>query len=215
MRPFSTLFLLTSVDGKISSGWSDELDVDSDWSRIQGVREGIYQYYALEQETDLFSLNSGRTWAKIGFNTRLDEPDKTPVTFVVIDSKPHLSLDGVRYAAKKSHDNVSIVLFREKIEFLQLMERLKSEYGADYLTIQTGGTLNAELLRLGLVDRLHIVMAPLLVGGQETPSMVGGQSLMRLDELHRLKVLRLRSVRMLTNSYLDLEYDVLPDTQVV
>ena len=58
IRPYTTLFMLMSLDGKISSGASDDFDVDSDWKRINGVREGLFQYYDLEQETDLFSLNS-------------------------------------------------------------------------------------------------------------------------------------------------------------
>ncbi len=48
-------------------------------------------YYAIEQQTDLYSLNSGVTWSKIGFNDRDDEPKKTPVTYIVIDNMPHLT----------------------------------------------------------------------------------------------------------------------------
>ncbi|MGD0920073.1 MAG: hypothetical protein ABSB22_26855 [Thermodesulfobacteriota bacterium] len=62
-RPFTTLFLLVSVDGKITSGDTDELDPDRDWKRIAGVREGLNQYFELEQQTDQFSLNSGRVMA--------------------------------------------------------------------------------------------------------------------------------------------------------
>ena len=47
-RVETTLFLLMSVDGKITSGESDGLDPDQDWKRIQGAREGLYQYYELE-----------------------------------------------------------------------------------------------------------------------------------------------------------------------
>ena len=47
-RPKVTLFMLMSVDGKISSGSTDELDVDKDWKKMVGVREGLGQYYAIE-----------------------------------------------------------------------------------------------------------------------------------------------------------------------
>lgn len=234
IRPYTTLFMLMSLDGKISSGASDDFDVDSDWKRINGVREGLFQYYDLEQETDLFSLNSGRTWAKIGFNKKKDEPDKTPVTFVVIDNKPHLSPSGIEYAAKKArklivvttnphspaiemktkHQNISILQYHRTINFSDMMEKLKTDFDADHLTIQTGGTLNAEFLRAGLVDRILIVIAPLLVGGQTTPSLVSGEPIATLTELNQLTVLTLVSCKQLKNSFLQLEYSVQPETHV-
>lgn len=58
IKPITTLFMLMSVDGKISTGTVDELDVDRDFPRINGVKEGLYQYYEIEKTTDLWSLNS-------------------------------------------------------------------------------------------------------------------------------------------------------------
>ena len=65
-RPITTLFMLESLDGKISSGSTDNLDADKDFCKIDGVKEGLHQYYELEQETDVFSLNTGRVMTKIG-----------------------------------------------------------------------------------------------------------------------------------------------------
>ena len=48
IKPITTLFMLMSVDGKISTGAVDELDVDRDFPRINGVKEGLYQYYEIE-----------------------------------------------------------------------------------------------------------------------------------------------------------------------
>ena len=50
--------MLMSVDGKISTGAIDELDVDREFPRINGMKEGVYQYYEIEKTTDLWSLNS-------------------------------------------------------------------------------------------------------------------------------------------------------------
>ena len=58
IKPITTLFMLMSVDGKISTGAVDELDIDREFPRINGVREGVYQYYEIEKTTDLWSLNS-------------------------------------------------------------------------------------------------------------------------------------------------------------
>ena len=59
-KPITTLFMLMSVDGKISTGASDALDFDQDLPQSPGVCEGLHQYYEIEQTTDLWSLNSGR-----------------------------------------------------------------------------------------------------------------------------------------------------------
>jgi hypothetical protein len=53
MRPVTTLFMLMSVDGKISTGCTDEMDVDRDLPKIEGVKEGLHQYYEIEQTTEL------------------------------------------------------------------------------------------------------------------------------------------------------------------
>ena len=41
IRPETTLFMIESLDGKISTGDNDELDVDKDFKRIVGVKEGL------------------------------------------------------------------------------------------------------------------------------------------------------------------------------
>ena len=99
-RPITTLFMLMSVDGKISTGATDELDFDQDFPRIEGVREGLQQYYDIEQTTDLWSLNSGRVQAKLGVNEKA-APAKAPVSFVLIDNR-HLAETGVRYFCARS-----------------------------------------------------------------------------------------------------------------
>ena len=63
-RPITTLFMLISVDGKISPGASDSLDVDKDFPNIPGLKEGLPQYYDIKQTTDLWSFNTGRVQEK-------------------------------------------------------------------------------------------------------------------------------------------------------
>ena len=47
-RSVTTLFMLMSLDGKISTGAGDGLDFDHDLPRVPGVAEGLNQYYELE-----------------------------------------------------------------------------------------------------------------------------------------------------------------------
>ena len=129
-RPVTTLFMLMSVDGKISTGATDDLDVDKDFPRIAGLREGLPQYYEIEQTTDLWSLNSGRVQAKIGVNTK-ETPNKTPVSFVIIDNR-HLDRQGIRYLSALAKELVLVTTNRQHPAFQ--MEEEKVSYPGDYST---------------------------------------------------------------------------------
>lgn len=227
-RPETTLFILTSVDGKISTGDADVLDVDQDYKNILGLKEGLQQYYDLEKQTDLFFLISGKVFAKIGINKKTDESEKSPASSVVIDNEPHLNKDGVLYLAKKfkklfivttnsshpaftlkqEYSNIEIIFYENEINFSDLFKKLKNEYQVDKLTIQSGGTLNTILVREGLVDRVLLVVAPALIGGKDTASLMDGESLHTTEELSKIKTLELIQAKPLKDSYLLLEYRV-------
>ena len=226
-RPITTLFMLESLDGKISSGANDNLDADKDFPKINGVKEGLHQYYELEQETDLFSLNTGRVMAKIGVNDKKEYHNKIDaVTFVIIDNKPHLNENGIDYlchwvgkvilvTTNKEHpafntryENLDILLYDE-LDLNTLLEDLYSKYNAERLTIQSGGTLNGLFVRNKLIDYVNIVIAPILVGGRDVPTLVDGESINDESELNKLLPLKLLECNKLENSYIELKYKVI------
>jgi 2,5-diamino-6-(ribosylamino)-4(3H)-pyrimidinone 5'-phosphate reductase len=67
-----------------------------------------------------------------------------------------------------------IVLGERRVELAQAIEKL-SEMGVKRLMVEGGGTLNAELLRLGLVDEIYLYVAPLIFGGASAPTLADGQ----------------------------------------
>lgn len=183
-RPVTTLFMLMSLDGKISTGAGDGLDFDRDLPRVPGVSEGLRQYYELEQQTDPWSLNTGRVKAKVGAN-ELPLPERLPVSFAILDNT-HLTAAGVRWLCARCRELVVItsnaahpadaagepnlsVLFLECLSLPESLRRLKAEHGCGRLTVQSGGTINAALVREGLVDFVDVVVAPVLVGGMTRP----------------------------------------------
>ena len=223
-RPITTLFMLMSVDGKISTGATDALDVDRDFPGIDGLREGLHQYYEIEQTTDLWSFNTGRVQAKMGVNEK-GPPAKTPVSFVLLDNH-HLAESGVRYCCARSNQFVLItsnpehpafsvkednlhILFQEQFSLRSALERLKKQYGCDRLTVQSGGTVNSLFLREKLFDFVDIVVAPVLVGGKNTATLIDGRSLRARNELSELGVLRLIEASALQDSYVRVRYRVI------
>ena len=223
-RPITTLFMLMSVDGKISTGATDNLDVDKDFPKIAGVREGLRQYYEIEQTTDLWSFNSGRVQEKIGVNTK-KMPNKTPVSFAVIDNH-HLTEHGIRYFCALSKEFVLItsntdhpafqvdesnlhIICQSELSLMDALAKLKSEFGCQRITIQSGGTLNGMFLREELFDYIDIVVAPVLIGGKDTSTLIDGKSLLLESELSQLGVLKLQKCMVLEDSYLRLRYEVI------
>ena len=223
-RPVTTLFMLMSVDGKISTGATDELDVDQDFPQIAGLREGLPQYYEIEQTTDLWSFNTGRVQEKMGVNKK-EMPARTPVSFVLLDNH-HLSTHGIRYFCAKSKQFVLIttnqhhpafsvreenlhIIYQEKLSLAAALAVLKEQFGCDRLTIQSGGTVNGLFLREKLFDFVDVVVAPVLIGGKDTATLIDGRSLQARDELTQLGVLQLLEASPLQHSYLRLRYQVM------
>ena len=223
-RPITTLFMLMSVDGKISTGSNDEMDFDQDFPRVDGIKEGLHQYYEIEQTTDLWSFNTGRVQEKMGANQK-EMPAKTTVSFVLLDNH-HLTEHGVRYFCARSKQAVIItsnpehpafqvdeenlhIIYQKKTSIKDALVRLKEEYGCERLTVQSGGTVNGLFLREKLFDYVDIVVAPALVGGRETSTLIDGKSLTSTEELSDLGILKLEDCSVLEDSYIRLRYQVL------
>lgn len=219
--------MLESLDGKISSGNNDSLDADKDFCRIDGVKEGLHQYYEIECTTDYYSLNTGRTMEKIGVNNKKEYHNKVEVNFIIIDNKPHLNENGIdyichwveklilvttnknhiAYSLKDKYDNLDI-LFYEELNLKKLLEDLYSEYNVDKLTLQSGGNLNGLFVRENLIDYVNIVIAPLLVGGKDVSTLIDGKAIESDRELDKLRALELIECNKLENSYVQLKYKV-------
>ena len=89
------------------------------------------------------------------------------------------------------------------------LKQLKEQFGCERLTVQSGGTVNGLLLREKLFDYVDIVVAPVLIGGKETATLIDGRSLQTRDELSQLGVMRLIEVIPLQDSYIRLRYEVI------
>lgn len=79
----------------------------------------------------------------------------------------------------------------QRVDLSQALETLY-ELGARRVMIEGGGTINFEFLRAGLVDELMIYIAPLIFGGEQSPTLAAGTGLVRNDAI----ALKLENVEM-------------------
>jgi riboflavin biosynthesis pyrimidine reductase len=118
----------------------------------------------------------------------------------------------------EDHGVQRIVTGADRIDLAPALEELAASFGVKTVRVDSGGKLNGELLRLGLVDEISLLMHPFLVGGTSPASMfrasdlvreVGGAAARvavvpegeaghRLAALRRSDVARLAGVRLLS-----------------
>jgi 2,5-diamino-6-(ribosylamino)-4(3H)-pyrimidinone 5'-phosphate reductase len=123
-----------------------------------------------------------------------------PTVIAVARTAPRDRVDAIR---EKGADVV--VSGEEHVDLPLLMEILWRDYGVRKLMIEGGPTLNWHMLRHRLVDEIRLIHLPFIVGGADTPSLVGGMHINSESEMIRLVLKRF----YLCGSNLVTEYDVL------
>ncbi len=92
----------------------------------------------------------------------------------------------------------------EEIHLPTLLGILWERFGVRTMMIEGGPTLNWYMLRDRLVDEIRLIHLPFIVGGADTPSLVGGMHIENEEEMIRLDLKRF----YLCGTNLVTEYDV-------
>lgn len=98
-----------------------------------------------------------------------------------------------------------VVAGEEHVDYPRLMEILSEKYGIQSLIVEGGPTLNRYMLNAKLVDEIRLIHMPFIVGGDDTPSLVGGMRIGSEEEMIRL---RLKNTQMYGENLVT-EYDVM------
>jgi 2,5-diamino-6-(ribosylamino)-4(3H)-pyrimidinone 5'-phosphate reductase len=108
--------------------------------------------------------------------------------------------------ARLRERGVDVVVAGERaVDLPGLMRILKKDYGVERMMIEGGPTLNWSMLNHRLVDEIRLIHLPFIVGGADTPSLVGGMHIETEDEMFRLALKR----HYMCGSNLVTEWDVL------
>ena len=135
--------------------------------------------------------------ADIPLNANILEKDAPTIIF----TSERAPEDRVR----KLEEKVDVIRCgEEKVDLVKMMDILHKR-GIKSLIVEGGSRLNWEMIKLGLVDEIRIIHMPFIVGGSETPTLVGGEGFDSLDEIVKTK-LRAHFVR---GNHLITEWEIL------
>ena len=104
-----------------------------------------------------------------------------PTVIAVSERAPASRVDAIRRKGASV-----VVAGKDHVELPLLMKILKKEFGVNKLMIEGGPTLNWHMLHDCLVDEIRLIHLPFIVGGSDTPSLVGGMHINSEDEMIRL-----------------------------
>jgi diaminohydroxyphosphoribosylaminopyrimidine deaminase/5-amino-6-(5-phosphoribosylamino)uracil reductase len=182
-RPYVTLKFASSLDGKIASRTGRSKYITGDESRRWVHRE-----------------RDAHDAIMVGINTvKLDDPEltarepegRTPIK-IVVDSGGRLTEDArlFRQAENgvlvlttprgqrllKPRDGLDLIVTEDhdgRVDLSQALTKL-AERGINSILLEGGSSLNGSMLDRGLIDRVAGFVAPILVGGREAVSPIGG-----------------------------------------
>jgi diaminohydroxyphosphoribosylaminopyrimidine deaminase/5-amino-6-(5-phosphoribosylamino)uracil reductase len=199
-RPFVHLKLAASLDGKIATRTGESQWITGPESRAR-VHELRHEYDAIlvgggtaSVDDPLLTDRSGKARSKSLIRVLLDEDLKIPANAKLVDTAAEAPL--VIFAGRKA-DTAKLDLLRSSgVEVVcdvangrDLLSVL-SELGArsiQSVLVEGGAGVAGKLLEGGLVNKVSFFLAPIIIGGREAPSAIGGVGAERLVDALRLQ----------------------------
>ena len=199
--PFVTVKTAMSLDGKIATR-----EGDSRW--ISGVKSRDF-VHELRNQNDAILVGTNtilkdnpqltcRLKKKRGRHPAriiLDRRNRIPLTAkvftnsqtqrVVYVSGSKLSTKREQLLKTKNIEVLKVKTLKSGFDLKQLM-KLLAQKELNSILIEGGGEINSSALEAGIVDRVFAFISPILVGGQQAPSPIGGEGVAKITKAMRL-----------------------------
>ena len=123
-----------------------------------------------------------------------------PTLIAVSEEAPKDRVEAIR---RKGVD--VLVAGKTEIDYALLLSELYEKYQVRTLMVEGGPTLNYYMFKNRLVDELRLIHLPFIVGGADTPSLVGGMKIHSVEEMFHLNLKN----HYMCGKNLITEYDIL------
>ena len=199
-RPFVHLKLACSLDGKIATRTGDSRWITGEESRAR-VHELRHQY-------DAILVGAGTATADDPLLTdRSDKPRRRPLMRVVLDDDLQLSTSSrlvksanetpvVVFTSDAADAEVGAELRAAGVEIVPLadgardLKRVLKDLGSrsiQSVLVEGGSGTAGAFLDAGLVNKISVFVAPMIIGGRDAPIAVGGAGAEKLSDALRLQ----------------------------
>lgn len=205
-RPFVIVKGAMTLDGKIATktgqskwitGDQSRQDVHRVRSQVDAVMVGIGTVLADNPELSARG-SKGTTWPRMGrqpvrvvLDSRLRIPFKAKI-LQWVHEQPTIVCTTAQASPKKiqtlREQDVQVWVLPQKKGRVSLKASLTQlgTKGISSVLLEGGSTLNASALHAGFVNQVRLYVAPLLMGGQDAKSLIGGVSPKTLEQVWRL-----------------------------
>ncbi len=204
-RPFVHLKMATSLDGRIATRTGDSRWITGEKSRerVQDIR---HEYDAILVGANTVVVDNP------ALTDRSGKPRRRPLVRIVLDNSLRISLNSqVVLTAKEaptiiftdSSDDAKISELRsEGVEVRYIAEGGRNLYGVlqelgkreiQSVLVEGGAEVAGSFYDAHLVDKITFFVAPLVIGGKDAPTAIGGQGAQALSSAMRLRGLEVRN----------------------
>ena len=207
--PFVTLNSALSLDGKIATSTGE-----SQWITGPEARERVHR---MRDQVDAILVGAGTVFKdNPRLTTRLKKGKGSNPARVILDVRAEIPLkskvfrqarrERVIYVTargasvfrtNKLHKaGVHTYLLPERNGHIQLKKLIKllGQSGITSILVEGGGGLNASALKERIVDKVVLFLAPLIIGGESAPGVVGGGGIKSLKQALNIKGLTVTPV---------------------
>jgi diaminohydroxyphosphoribosylaminopyrimidine deaminase/5-amino-6-(5-phosphoribosylamino)uracil reductase len=198
-RPFVHLKLAMSLDGKIATRTGDSRWITGEGSRSR-VHELRHQYDAIlvgagtaESDDPLLTDRSGKPRRKPLSRIVLDERIQLPVKSRLAQTAtetPVMVFAGCDAANDRCVSleqlGVEIVRGGHGRDLTSLLDELANR-SIQSLLVEGGAGVAGRFLDAGLVDKVTVFIAPMIIGGREAPNAVAGSGVEMIADALRLR----------------------------
>ncbi|HEB01800.1 MAG TPA: bifunctional diaminohydroxyphosphoribosylaminopyrimidine deaminase/5-amino-6-(5-phosphoribosylamino)uracil reductase RibD [Nitrospirae bacterium] len=211
--PFVTLKAALTLDGKIATPTGESKWISGEKSRelahrMRAESDAIITAIGTVKADDpqltargkgpLFRDRGGRNGpVRVVIDPRLEVPigskilDGLPETVIVTSKDVTAKKSGK--AQKLIKSGIKIINYKGKLKLKWLLKKLGS-MGVMSAMIEGGSSLNWHALDEGVVDKVSFFVAPKVIGGRKSISVVGGESFRSLGRAIKFREMKARNV---------------------
>jgi len=205
-RPFVTLKLAMSLDGKIATrsgdsrwitGTAARARVHEMRNRSDAVMVGVGTVLADDPRLTTRGIEGGRDAVRIVCDSHartppeaqvIREASEAPCLVAVTEGAEQERLDGLSAAGAE----VLVLPADEGRVDLDTLSVALGERDIMSVLLEGGGTLAWSALEAGILNKVALFYAPIIIGGQEAVASVGGAGVERIDDAFRLQDITLQ-----------------------